>query len=116
VLVHDLAGTQVDDVEISPLVSHALADSSAAAGAPVEEAPHQHYTRAELTARTPWKQFFTHPVAIALLVSCFAYVSYFAIVLFVLHGLISISGMYVSIRISSRVGWASRCCLRCPRT
>jgi hypothetical protein len=33
------------------------------------------YTKAELTARTPWGQFFTHPVARALLVCAFCYVS-----------------------------------------
>lgn len=33
------------------------------------------YTKAELIARTPWKQFVSHPVALALLASAFGYVS-----------------------------------------
>lgn len=33
------------------------------------------YTKGELTARTPWKAFFTDPVAQALLVCAFVYVS-----------------------------------------
>lgn len=40
------------------------------------------YTRAELVERTPWKQFFTHPVARALLVAAFCYVRSRAIFLF----------------------------------
>lgn len=34
-----------------------------------------NYTRAELTARTPWKAFFTNSTSQALLVCGFAYVS-----------------------------------------
>jgi hypothetical protein len=37
--------------------------------------PATQYTKAELVARTPWKQFFTHPVARGLLVAAFCYVS-----------------------------------------
>ena len=37
------------------------------------------YTKAELIARTPWKQFVSHPVALALLASAFGYVSLDAI-------------------------------------
>ena len=35
-----------------------------------------NYSRAELTARTPWMQFLTHPVARSLLLCSFCYVSY----------------------------------------
>jgi hypothetical protein len=37
--------------------------------------PATQCTKAELVARTPWKQFFTHPVARGLLVAAFCYVS-----------------------------------------
>lgn len=33
------------------------------------------YTKAELNARTPWKVFFTHPVALVLLTGSFGFVS-----------------------------------------
>lgn len=33
-----------------------------------------YYTKTELIARTPWKQFLTHPVALALLACKFGYV------------------------------------------
>ena len=36
-----------------------------------------HYSHAELTARTPWKQFFTHPTSRALLWCAFSHVSTF---------------------------------------
>ncbi len=42
------------------------------------------YTKAELTARTPWKAFLTDPVARALLVCAFVYVSSFGALNFVL--------------------------------
>lgn len=37
--------------------------------------PIVHYSKADLIARTPWRQFVTHPVALALLTSSFGYVS-----------------------------------------
>ena len=39
-----------------------------------------NYSRAELTARTPWMQFLTHPAARSLLLCSFCYVSYISTV------------------------------------